>query len=609
MIGLKRRWFACMSVALMTGLAYADGPADDAKNPPGPSPKARKAAAAEARAILKDLRELAASLDGEDARGPEGPSDILAKVGRPSRTVAKTTFDAAAIDSMLDASHKAASVVPAKVMGDEEFIRRVSLDVAGRLPSPEEVVRFRRSNDKNKRAELIDALLAGPDYARNWARYWKDVIQYHATAQNPGLVRFPSLEDWLAEQFQKNRPWDEIATEIITATGNTGENGAAVLMGAHEGQAVEVAGEVSRIFLGVQIQCAQCHDHPTDSWKREQFHEFAAFFGNIQARKIQAKASEKGPSMDIIERKGKVNYKMPDLKDPSRQIAVSPKFFLDASASGLPEINSAADRRKLAASYITGQDNPWFARAFVNRVWTALVGEGFYVPVDDMGPDRQAKQGEVLDALADAWAKGGYDVRWLHRTILNTKTYQREFRPYGTPAGKTPFAANCPSRLRADQLIDALGHALNLQFDQVGGLNKKGQPEKKATDAEKVAAMAAKLRGGPRAVFNLVFGVDPSTPTDDILGTIPQALFLMNSPQIDRAIRAPRGSVLTEILATHRDDREALEAVYLRVLARSPNAEEVRACGRYLQQVGNRREAFEDILWALVNSTEFLSRK
>lgn len=589
-------------------LALGDGPDDKPKDAPPADMKARRAARDEAMAIFRDLQELTASLDKEKAEAEKRPPvDILEKAGRPAKSVGKTSVDSASIDAMLEASHKDAKIAPARVTTDEEFIRRVTLDVTGKLPSPEQVVAFRESKNKQKRAELVDSLLTSPDYARNWARYWKDVIQYHATAQNPGLVRFPSLEDWLTEQFRKNRPWDEVSTELITATGNTGENGAAVLVGAHQAQAVELAGEVSRIFMGVQIQCAQCHDHPTDEWKREQFHQFAAFFGGLQAR--QNRNAENGPSLDVTERKGAVSYRMPDLKDPQVQIPVAPKFFLVSSESPLPPRLTSTELRKLAASYVTGQDNPWFAKAFVNRVWYSLMGDGFVNPVDDLGPTRETNNPEVMDALAEGFAQGGYDVRWLFQTILNTKTYQREFRSIDTASGKTPFAANCPSRLRADQILDSLAQALNLKFDNVPGLNKKGMPQAKQTNAQKIMAAAARLRGGPRGVFNLTFGVDPSIPNDEVLGTIPQALFLMNSGQIDQAIKGQRGTVLTEILSKNPDNRAALEALYLRVLARSPNDDEVRTCGKYLENVGNRREAFEDILWALINSTEFVSRK
>ena len=157
---------------------------------------------------------------------------------------------------------------------------------------------------------------------------------------------------------------------------------------------------------------------------------------------------------------------MPDKDNPQKQIPIAPRFFLASSKSksepALPETLAIPERRALAASYVTGQDNPWFARAFINRIWYALMGEAFYEPIDDIGPERTPKAVEVLDPLAEQWQKGGYDIRWLFRTILNTQAYQRRIRSTANEAGKTPFASSCPSRLRADQVYDALVQALAL---------------------------------------------------------------------------------------------------------------------------------------------------
>jgi hypothetical protein len=273
----------------------------------------------------------------------------------------------------------------------------------------------------------------------------------------------------------------------------------------------------------------------------------------------------------------------------------------------------------LAASYVTGQDNPWFAKAFVNRIWYALMGDAFYTPVDDLGPERKPKAPEVLDALATQWAKGGYDVRWLFKTILNSRTYQREVRSTLSASGRAPFAANCPSRLRADQILDNLAQVLNLPglidpqaaaraFMNKAANKKGGLPKELVAIVGKTKGVG--MRGGNgRINFNKLFGVDPSIPLDDILGTIPQALFLMNTPSVNRAMEARNGTILGEILSSTPDNRKALNLLYLRVLSREPNAKEVKICGNYLSNVGDRREAFEDILWSLINSTEFITRR
>ena len=543
-------------------------------------------------------------------------------VSRPKKVANPPSLTSAELDSLVDKYLVSTKAPPATQTLDVEFVRRIYLDLAGKLPTPDQARAFVNSNEQGKRGQLIERLLNGLDYAQNWARYWADVIRYHATNQNIGRVGFDDLEKWLKAEIAANKPWDEVAKALITATGRIDENGAAAFTFAHEGQAVEVAGEVSRIFLGVQIQCAQCHDHPTDSWKRRQFHEFASFFAGSKVRRA-TKPPER-PAVFEVFGQPSPRYTMPDLKDPAKMIPVSPKFFLASDASStedaskpLPMNLSAASRHELVASYITGQDNSWFARAYVNRIWQALVGEGFYMPVDDIGPARTAKAPEVLDALANAFRDGGYDTRWLFKTILNSKTYQREIRSTYSASGRAAFASNAPSRLRADQILDSLGQALNLP------LNGQGQGQGPgAAAAKKKNGLGADLKGAvgklkgagaraftPRIAFNVLFGVDPSLASDDVLGTIPQALFLMNSPLLNRSIEARNGTVLGEILAAYPDNRSALNALYVRVLAREPTAKEVQTCGKYLDGVGNRREAFEDILWSLINSTEFITRR
>jgi hypothetical protein len=584
-----------------------------------------------------------------DSKKAEEPNVPLPQ--RPERTVTPPTLTSADLDRMINHYLKATSpgVEPAPLTSDIEFVRRVYFDLAGAPPTPSQVLLFLHDKSKDKRARLIDALLESPESARNWARFWRDVIKYHATNQNALQVRYDLLEDWLTEQFRKNRPWDEIAKSLITATGRVDENGAVSFSLAHEAKPVELAGEVSRIFLGVQIQCAQCHDHKTDSWKREQFHEFAAFFSGERSKPIERGIPGQLPVFSV-ESQGKARYTMPEKDNPNKQIPVAPRFFLASStpAPQLPMNLDAVTRRALGASYITAQDNPWFARAFVNRIWYDLLGESFYDTVDDLGPERTPKAKEVIEPLADEWQKGGYDIRWLIRTIANTRAYQRRVRSTANPAGKTAFASNCPSRLRSDQIIEALVLALGMPADLAPpaqpnagrGPGPRGNSPKtikklvgnRPAQAMKASASVGQTQaeggakkpgqgqgqgqkqgqgrpGGPRMMLSALFGVDPSVSTDDVLGTIPQALFLMNGPMVSNRTLARPGTVLAEIMATAPDERAALNAIYLRVLSRYPNAQEVEIFSRYLDRVGNYVEAFEDTYWALINSTEFISRR
>lgn len=540
------------------------------------------------------------------AKPPQAKSKAKAPL-RPNRTVSPPTLTPSQLDTMIDQTIAEAGAPAANLTTDDEFIRRVSLDLNGRLPTPEAILAFRRGKSLGYRERLIDSRLRSPEFARNLARYWRDVIQYRATNDNNAQIRYDVLENWLETQFSKNTPWDQIATEMIAGTGPNDSNGAVNFTLAHNSQPVELAGEVSRIFMGIQISCAQCHDHREDAWKRQQFHEFAAYFAGTRSKRTSPEKER--PEIHEVSASGPARYSMPDLDDPKKLIPITPKFFLDPGQTGVSPSLSVAERRALVASLVTGQDNIWFARAFVNRVWQQLMGEGFYAPVDDLGPSRSPRAQKALDALATQWQRGGYDIRWLYNIVMNTKTYQRQSRSTYSEAGRASFAANIPGRLRSDVIYDSLVHVLRLNPDNhtPGAPASAPKPADPAATAEKPAPKPQI----PRDQVHRAFGVDPSTSTDDILGSIPQALFFMNNPALQRAIRGDAANVLGELLAAQRNDRLATEALYLRVLGRRPTVDELNIYARYLSMLGKgkRREAYEDLLWALINSTEFLCRR
>ena len=544
------------------------------------------------------LPEVIRNDESDDVDGRHKP-DVVKPKG-------PATLRPADLDALIEKQLAASKIAPSEPTGDDEFIRRAYLDLLGKLPLPGSVRQFAQSKDRDKRPKLIDVLLANPAYAENWARYWRDVIEFRSPVENDRNIDYSLFTKWMAEQLAANKPWDRIATEIITASGRADEKGATVFAQAEELQPVEMAGEVSRIFLGVQIQCAQCHDHPNDPWKRQQFHEFAAFFSGVKKRTVEKR--EKGkPAIIEVFAAPNARYMMPDLKDPAKKIPVSPRFFLGDDPPLGEQIRGDA-RLELAAKYVTSTENPWFARAFINRVWYALMGEGFYNPIDDLGPTRTANSPEILELLTEQWQRSGYDVRWLFRTIMNTQAYQRQSRSSNSSAGRTPFASNVPSRLRADQIFDGLVHALNL--DQIPAAQLKVAKTKGAEPKKQQVARAADPTDPPgRREVLQTFGVDPSTPGDDVVGTIPQALYLMNGPLIARQTQARAGTMLGELISTAPSERAAVDALYMKVLARHPNPKEMTVCTHHLNALGNPQEAFEDILWSLINSTEFVSRR
>ena len=580
---LGRAWSRGGTILLAMAGVVAAAVADDAVG-------ARRPGAKPDRKLPEVVRnEEHEDVDGHTAKAPTPPK-------------ATARLASGRIDEVIAKELAATKTPVSEPTNDEEFARRAYLDVIGRLPSPPELRAFLGSRARDKRSALIDRLLDDPAYAENWARYWRDVIAFRSPNENDRQVNYPLFEKWLADRLASNTPWDRIATEIITATGRNDENGATAFALAEEGSPVEMAGEVSRVFLGIQIQCAQCHDHPSDPWKRQQFHEFAAFFTGVKSRRAPEKAEKGKSQVFMVTTNGPSHYAMPDLKNPEKKVPVSPRFFLN-DAPKVSEQVKAEERLKLVARYVTEPENPWFARSFVNRVWYALMGEGFYNPVDDLGPTRTAHSPELLDLVANDWVGQGHDVRALFRTIMNTQAYQRASRSTNTAAGRIPFASNVPSRLRADQIFDALTHALDLEHE------RDGAPAKNPVAVAKSQANPNRPKAGGREGFLKTFGIDPSTPNDDVIGTIPQALFLMNSPLVSREGQARPNSMLGYLLTTHPDNRSVLDLLYVRALGRRPTEREVRTCSQYLNSVGDRAEAFEDILWALLNTTEFVSRR
>lgn len=482
---------------------------------------------------------------------------------------------------------------------DETFLRRVSLDLTGKPPTPEQVTLFVLDPAPQKRQKMVESLLADEDFGRNWGRYWRDVILYRSTDDRARIVS-GGARQYFANALNSNRGWDEIATDLITATGDIRENGETVLMFSHLGKSEEIAAETARIFLGMQINCAQCHDHPTDKWKREQFHQLAAFFPRVGVRPIR---EENRRSFAIVSndgrrrfnfggiRKGREHY-MPDLENPkARGKLIHPTLFI--TGQKLESGQKDMDRRQTLARWITAEDNPWFAKAFVNRTWAELLGRGFYEPVDDMGPERSAIAPETLELIAEQFVARQYDVKWLFQVITQTQAYQA--RLVSEEKLADPAVARRPQRLRGDQIYDSLLKALGLADPAANASGQRG---------------GLYARRGPRGQFLETFGFDPSLSKDDVVGSIPQALALMNSRLINLSLNGDnRGTVLGKVLAETDDDKQVVVELYLHTLAREPSPAEMKTSLDYVREVGNRKEAFEDLHWALINSTEFLHRR
>ncbi|MFH1301913.1 MAG: DUF1549 domain-containing protein [Planctomycetota bacterium] len=594
-------------------------------------------------------------------------SSVFAATKSPSQSNKGDRVDETAlaekVDQLIEAELKKSKVEPAKLANDEDFLRRVTFDLAGRKPSSSEVILFGLDSNPDKRKTVINELLKSEDYAVNWSRYWRDVIYLRATDMR-ARINEREFEEWMTTQLSENKSWDQIATDLLTATGDVRENGNTALIFAHEGDPAELAAETSRIFLGIQIQCANCHDHPTDKWKRNSFHELAAFFPRVRVRPVRdamprtfevvsmdqgnqmeqrmrmlqdptmifktfdrnrdgklteqevkstrfgrnfeqlvARADKNGDKALTAEeiksipvpdeaRRFMTEYHMPDLKDPtSAGTVVHPVLFVGTKA---PEGMKDLERRETLSKFLTAKSNPWFARAIVNRLWAEMLGEGFYMPIDDIGPERSAVYPEVLEALADGFTANGYDLKWLCRTIANTRAYQRVMQTKIEGQPHIPFAAQSPTRLRGDQIFTAITQVFgvdDLQANRGGG------------DQRFLGNRSA------RGQFSSLFTFDPSTAQDEITGDVPQALFMMNSSAINGMLGTNRNTKLAQIAKEFPKNEDAIPELYLLTLSREPSKSEMKICQEYIQSTDNRNEALEDLMWGLLNSSEFITKR
>lgn len=520
------------------------------------------------------------------------PTVLLTDADR--QRVSRTAVSPQRIDELIDAALGLAAkgYTPTKQTTDEQFLRRVFLDLTGTLPTPAQLAAFTADADPHKRAKEIDRLLDSDAYARHWARFWRDVVTARLTLRRTmGLTR--AFEEWLFERFRAHDTWRAITRDILTAEGElrftlntpSPENGGLFFLVAHDGaEAEERAAETSRVFLGIQIQCAQCHDHPTENWKRNQFHEFAAYFARIKYDQLFDGGKLSGVRLVKLD---KGEHKVQSLKNPDEYSFAHPRF-LDGRAPD--EKLDDRDRRLALAEAMTADENFWFAAAHVNRVWNEMTGHSFYPHVDDLGSMKPVALPEVLTALVGSFQNSGYDPRALLRTIANTATYQRQLGREAPGEPGIAYIAATSKPLRADTVWDSLVHVFG-----------KIEPGARFHTGSGVRFNGSFLEGK----FRTEFDFDPSLDRDEVQGTIPQALLLMNNPALNKHLKTARTSVVGRLLREHPVDEVALAHLYRLTLARTPTERERTRCLNHIANAPTREEAYEDVLWALINSTEF----
>jgi hypothetical protein len=477
-------------------------------------------------------------------------------------------------------------IEPSGLCTDAEFLRRASLDITGRVPEPDEVRRFLADPSSDKRSRLIDELLERPAYADFWGLKWADRLG--CNQRFVGKVGARKYHAWVRHMVAANVHEDEFARTVLTAGGGNYSEPAAGFFRRLRKPDV-AAEEVAQLFLGVRMQCAKCHNHPGERWTQDDYHAFAAFFARLGFRN--------GPFFVGIYDKEETLLTARDGEwSHPRTGATVPPRFLGHNAPA----PASDDRRGALAAWLTSPENPFFARAAVNRVWYHLFGRGLVDPVDDLRATNPPSHPELLDALAAEYVRLGFDRKALIRLVANSRTYQLSSRTTPTNAADEQYFSHARVRLlTAEQLLDAVGAATGVP-EKFAGF-PAGTPAVALPDGE-IKHPFLEAFGRPARAM----ACECERGTDTTFG---QALQLVGSRLVEDKVRDDAGRA-ARLVSSGTADAAVAEELFLATLGRSPTPGEASAVARRLSAAkGDRRRAAEDVLWALVNHREFLFQR
>lgn len=529
------------------------------------------------------------SNDGEVSPGARGEAFVMARYG--SITVgsqiivsprgAPPSFpeapEADAIDHLVDAKLRKLSLRPSELCDDATFLRRASLDIIGRLPSLEEQEAFFAEPEGERRTRLVDRLLEREEFTELWALRFAELLQIRSTNRtSPKAARRYYV--WLRDQIAAKRPMSAIVGDLLTATGGTLENPAANYYEL-ERNGLKLAENAAQVFLGMRIQCAQCHNHPFDRWTQDDYYGFAAFFAQI-GRKRGADPRE---YIVFDRRRGETRH-------PVTGRNVAPKFL-----GGARPDTKNRDRRAVLAAWITSPDNPYFAKNLANVIWSQLFGIGIVEPVDDARVSNPPSNPALLEELARRLIDYGYDFRKLIRDIALSRAYQRSSAPNADNSGDNRnFSRAVVKRIKAEVLLDAIGQATNTR-EKFRGLPLGARAVEIYNG--RITTHFLNIFGRPRraTVCSCEVKMEP---------TLSQALHLINGRTVTQNIR--KGKILDRLLEAKTPPSLIIEAIYRRALCRPPGEGEAAALGKAVAAAKDKRAALEDIFWAVLNSREFL---
>jgi len=485
------------------------------------------------------------------------------------------------IDELVFAKLKALGLPASDLADDSAFLRRITVDVAGRLPTLEETNQFLADSDPQKREKWIDRLLASADYAECFANKWNAILRNKRRSDVDKRATY-AFHDWLRSSLYENKPYDQIVREVLTATGEPGKNPPVAWYREVSDASAQVE-DTAQLFLGLRIQCARCHHHPFEKWSQQDYYGFQAFFSQV--------GRKKGPvnNMDrVYHRRG-----VAQAQNPKTGQMVKPTGL---GAEPL-ELTPDEDPRHMLVDWMSARDNPFFAPALVNRYWKHFFGRGLVDPEDDMRVTNPASNPDLLHALAGDFIAHDFDLKHLVRTICNSQVYQlsAEPNPYNAE-DKQNFSRYYPRRLNAEVLLDAI--------NQLTGSTTRfnGMP-----DGTRAVALPD---NGFDSYFLTVFGKPESSSACECErsgeANLAQSLHLLNSSEIQGKLAAGNGRIAEFVGGTGRSSQEKIRDLYLVAFSRQPTADEMSIALSHIEKHENPRTAYEDLVWVLINTKEFL---
>jgi len=500
------------------------------------------------------------------------------------------------VDQHVNVKLQRMKINPSDLCTDAEFVRRVHLDLTGQPPTSEKVRAFLAdaTGSQKKREALIEELIGSPTYAEFWANKFADLLQ--CNSENLGKKGVWVFRTWIQEQFAKNRPYDQFARDLLLAKGSTFENPAGNYLRAlrDPGKMTE---DVSQTFLGVRFNCNKCHDHPFERWTQNQYYEFGAFFAQVAfkrgtlGRDTLIRGTETYASEQISEEIVYQNYDGGEVKHPKNDKPVPPNVPYGHAR----DIASGEDRRAAFVEWLTSPGNPYFARSTVNRFWSYFFGRGIIDPVDDIRAGNPPSNPALLEALTTGFVKSGHDLRWLLRTLCQSRAYQLSIVPNRWNEDDTMnFSHALPRRLSAEQMLDAVsvatGHRAQFK-DLPAGLRAVSVPDGMVGGNDFLT-----LFGRPKR--QSACECERSSNV-----TLSHALNLINGPTLGDCVTSADNRFAKLVIA-EKDDRKVVEEVYLSCLNRPPTEKELAAI--QFGEGGKRLEGVQDLAWALLNSPAFL---